>query len=178
MDADEVPDGDRVSAFLERHGPGLEPSSAYKLSNYWYFLTPELRALEHEDSVLLVHSSWVVGADGSAALSHPRERDGIIMVGSSGDRRVLRRVTGVNGLPMFHHFSWVRSHADLLRKVRGWGHRGQRDWVGLLSEAVQALQLGKPPHTDFVHGYPLERVNPMAGIRSDLLMMIPPLIAR
>lgn len=173
LDADEVPDGEAFRAFLQSRA--LERDCAYKLGNYWYFLAPTLRATEVEDSVLLVHSSWV---DTLEKLAHPRERDGIIIENlrspppadpnpkpnlkpeSNSSKYVLRQVLSDAGKPMFHHYSWVRSLDGLLAKVRGWGHRGQRDWEGLVRAAFAQLEAGRYPAQDFVHGYPLVTVPP------------------
>lgn len=168
LDGDEVPDGGKFLQYLSQ--AVLDESTAYKLANYWYFLSPLLRATQTEDSVLMVHASWLADAQ---ALWHPRERDGIIihnMASASASKRDVRRqVTSLDdGLPMFHHYSWVRSAASLRAKVQGWGHRGQRDWEALLDVAFSELHAGAVPR-DFVHGYDLERCDAFPGVRLDLL---------
>jgi glycosyltransferase involved in cell wall biosynthesis len=171
LDGDEVPDGDRFAAFLANID--ADGSIGYKLANYWYFLTPRLRATEKEDSILMVHMSWLEPAE---AMYHPRERDGIIIynmtaasAGEVGKRDVMRNVMGADGLPMFHHYSWVRSHGNLLAKVQGWGHRGQRDWEALLGDAWIALHNNFNIERDFVHGYPLEKCDVFPGIKEEFL---------
>jgi hypothetical protein len=56
--------------------------------------------------------------------------------------------------PLFHHYSWVRSQDEMLKKVRTWGHRNERDWEALVKEEFSRDFSGK----DFVHGYSFETV--------------------
>lgn len=161
LDGDEVPDGKAFAGWLQR--VHLETSTAYKLANYWYFLTPRLRAKSFEDSVLLVSITWLLDVD---SLTHPRERDGILLhreaTASIDSPSAVRRtvVNDLTGKPMFHHFSWVRQHrSTLVNKVSHWGHRGQRDWVGLLHDAWARLDLEQDLDRDFVHGHELETLD-------------------
>ena len=154
LDGDEVPDGERLEAWWRATSARLDPSSsgALKMANYWYFLDARLVADVHEDSVLLVHSSLL----SDAALEHPRERDGILIVHSL---RPARNVPGLDGQPMFHHYSWVRQdRASLLRKVANWGHSGDKPWPAMLERLLDAFEAGEWPERDFVHGYKLSRV--------------------
>lgn len=175
LDADEIPDGEAMRCWINQQGvtnTNLEPSTAYKLSNYWYFLLPTLRADALEDSVLLLpHSSVTV-----EGLQDRRERDGIL-AHTFGIARVKRGVLGDGGLPMFHHYSWVRTRPDLLRKVEHWGHRLDRPWRQLLEHAWALIDRSSSsssrkeidgeglPSRDFVHGYKLLRVPDVHGIR-------------
>ena len=45
-----------------------------------------------------------------------------------------RNVKGINGKPMIHHYSWVRTKDEMLKKVLTWGHNKDRDWVKLIEE--------------------------------------------
>lgn len=148
LDGDEVPDGDRMAAWWR--GVTLE-HAAYKMANYWYFMSTRLRADALEDSVLLVHSSLLT----DQALSHPRERDGVLMHhGIEG--RTPRETLSLDGKPMFHHFSWVRAdRRALYAKVRNWGHSRERPWGQLIDQFMDQIEAGKTPTHDFVHGYRL-----------------------
>ena len=167
LDADEVPEASVVREFLASRDFTTSRDCAFKLANFWYFMLPTLRAKQIEDSIVLVHSSWVTGDD-TQALWHPRERDGILLFNMQRHpyRHVQRQVYSTdlhkapNPRPMFHHFSWVRSLPNLISKVRGWGHRNQRNWEHLLRETWADLAQGRLPVNDFVHGYELEVVPP------------------
>ena len=154
LDGDEVPDGADVAAWWSEKGAAFSPTTALKMANYWYFLDPRLVAETFEDSVLLVHASCLT--DG--ALSHPRERDGIL---AYNNLCAHRNVLGLLGVPMFHHYSWVRAdRAALLRKVSNWGHTNDRPWASLLQEQMDEFDAGRWPDRDFVHGYVLHQVEP------------------
>lgn len=158
LDGDEVPDGGALAGWWAARGPSLHPGTALKMANWWYFLSPLLVADVHEDSVVIVHISCL----SDAALSHPRERDGVLMHNQCTGgpiSSVERMVYGLDGCtPMFHHFSWVRAgRAGLLAKVANWGHRHDRPWAALVNAACDAVQ-GETsgwPHQDFVHGHAL-----------------------
>lgn len=160
LDGDEVPEGAELAAWWAARSPALTPGTAMKMANWWYFLSTRLVADVHEDSVVIVHASRLTGA----ALAHPRERDGALMVGqeSGALETVERMVYGPAGRPMFHHFSWVRAgRAGLLSKVANWGHRNDRPWPALVNaacDAVQGDQAGWPAR-DFVHGHPLRALD-------------------
>ncbi len=157
LDADEVPEASAVKEFLRSHDFG-DRDCAYKLANYWYFMLPTLRAKQVEDSIVLVHASWIAQDE---ALWQPRERDGILLfcMAMHVKRHIQRQVYSTDShRPMFHHYSWVRSFPHLLSKVRGWGHRNQRNWEHLLRETRAELRQGHVPVNDFVHGYELEVV--------------------
>lgn len=159
LDGDEIPDGEAVRRWwwnaVNGFGTTADKNAVYKLANYWYFLDPCLVAEIIEDSVVMVHSSMLT----NEALDHPRERDGFCLLAPCVKREVR---STESGQPMFHHYSWVREDAaGLLRKVANWGHSGDRDWQQLINTYLAAMQNGPgtwPTH-DFVHGYPLRRLD-------------------
>lgn len=140
LDADEIPDGERFQEWLDcsdyRH------QTVLKLANYWYFREPIYRAEVLEDSVTFVQRK-VVTAD---LLIHLDERCALYN-SLPGPKR--RMVTGADGLPLFHHFSWVRTREEMLKKVKSWGHKKDRNWENLVIEEFSGPFKG----TDFVHGY-------------------------
>lgn len=161
LDGDEVPrdGGSSVSGWwdLVERGAALDTGAAYKMACRWFFMDRGLVSERLQDSILLVHSSTVRLP---GALRHPRERDGIIACMPS-DAMVAREVKGVDGEAMFDHFSWVRNdRADLIRKVKNWGHVGQKPWSQMICDALDSISRGVDPPTDFVHGIPLRRIHP------------------
>lgn len=151
LDADEVPrdGGSGLKAWWIAARDQLDRNHSYKLSNRWFFLHPRLVSVGLEDSIVLVHASQL----SDKAMSHPRERDGVCFSVSEGGGTCFRGVRGIGGLPMFDHFSWVRSDRSMLiAKVKNWGHSGERDWKALINHAFDELEQGRFPETDFVHG--------------------------
>ena len=165
LDGDEVPDGPLMANWWPAVRSKLEPTHAYKMANYWYFLDELLVSDVTEDSVLMVHSSFLT----DAALSHERERDGIIIHHCLHAERNVTDIrfssaadAGPRGTPMFHHYSWVRAdRAALLRKVANWGHSKDQPWTLLINDVLDDIEGGKGwPVRDFVHGHRLLRLNP------------------
>lgn len=153
LDGDEIPESYAFARWFlwERS----TTSSIFKMANYWYFIHPTLVSEDFEDSVLLVHSSLL----SEAAMHHYRERDGIILMNPDiqPERNVL---SNVSKAPMFHHYSWVRSDMEgILRKVANWGHTRDRDWNSLVRTTFNDIKEDKWPTRDFVHGYPLIRLD-------------------
>ena len=115
IDADEIPDGQLVQQWFERYKHSLHPFNAYKFANYWYYKEPTYRAKNIEDSVLLAHYSILSIEDN---IFGDFERDHII--GNSGVH-VIRQTT-LNYVPMWHHFSFVRTKKSLHKKLTSWAH--------------------------------------------------------
>ena len=137
IDGDEVPEGDRVRRWLE----GRELREC-KLANYWYLADVRRRATTWEDSIVLCKKERLADVD---RVFTEAERDGLL------DGNAQRRVV-MDGRPMWHHYSWVRSGEGLSRKVQTWGHR---DDFPDAEAVVRAVQLG----VDCVHGYAYETLD-------------------
>lgn len=151
LDGDEIPcdGGLPLLDWWTANRKDLDVHTAYKLANRWFFLHPRLVSERTEDSIVLVHGSHLT----DAALSHPRERDGVCIMLCQNGGCCTRGVSGLDGKPMFDHFSWVReSRAHLIAKVTNWGHSGERDWVALVENAWRDMEQGRLPDRDFVHG--------------------------
>lgn len=160
LDADEVPDGKKFAQWLDCSDYGLH--TALKLSNYWYFRDPSNQALKYEDSIVLAQRKALE----AEIILHQDERDAIYNL-LPGPKR--RHVAGSDGKPMFHHFSWVRTKDEMLRKVRAWGHKKDRDWEALVVEEFSAPFRG----TDFVHGYDYKNIKPPFDIHFEPLHFEP-----
>lgn len=152
LDADEVPDGRRFAEWLECSD--YHHHTAMKLANYWYFREPTNQSLRFEDSVVLVQKRALE----PTLILREEERDAIY---DSLPCPKRRHVTGVDGSPMFHHYSWVRTKEEMLKKVQAWGHKGDRDWVQLVHKEFETPFRG----TDFVHGYNYKIVESLFDIR-------------
>lgn len=155
LDGDEIPEGDVFRRWWQEQERTNDVG--YKFANHWYFLLPTLRADAMEDSVLMVHSTCL---NEDLLRNGERERDSLLSLTRRVERRVVSSApAGGGGGVMFHHFSWVRSRADLLRKVRSWGHRDDRPWETLLESSWDMMdRLHELPKREFVHGYALRAV--------------------
>jgi|GEM_PF-692914 len=145
LDADEVADGRAMAEWLDCSD--YEQHTALKLANYWYFREPIYQAEKLEDSIVLVQKKALT----PDTLLHDKERNAIYD-SLPGPKR--RMVLGTSGQPLFHHYSWVRTEEEMLKKVRSWSHRNDRNW----DELVRREFSGPFQGTDFVHGYSFRTV--------------------
>lgn len=148
VDADEILDVDRFLAWL----PTMD-FDAGMMAAYWYFREAKFRATTWEQPVLLVKTNILR----KKMFVGQQERPGIF---SNTDCSKREMVTGLDGLPMFHHYSWVRSKEEMLRKVTTWGHRRRKNWVPLVEKEFSHPFDG----TDFVHGYKYAEVEPFVNL--------------
>lgn len=154
LDADEVADGDRFAEWLECSDYNFH--TVLKMANYWYFREPRYRAVEWEDSIVLAQRRSL-----EPRLLLKQEEREAIYDSLPGPKR--RMVLSVDGYPMFHHYSWVRTEEEMLKKVRSWGHKKDRDWEAQVKKEFEAPFSG----TDFIHNYQFNTVKPIFDIRLD-----------
>ena len=142
LDSDEVIDGKEMEVFLA--SKNYTHCSAIKLANYWYWREPIYQAKDYtEDSAVLIKTSHFNALD----LYSNQGRHGIFAKCHPSETK--RSVMGCNGVPIIHHYSWVRTKEEMLRKVTTWGHRNDRsDWVAKVEEEYSRAFNG----TDFVNG--------------------------
>lgn len=154
MDADEVPEGDRVKNFLKGTQAPDPLTPAVKFANWWYMREPTLRFRGIEDSVVMVPRTRVATRDSVVLCESERN--------NLADAPVVRNVSDGGSSPMFHHFSWVRTPEDLVRKVQLWGHRNDRDWeTAVRTELARPIQ---PGHVDVIFGRMYDIVDNKFGI--------------
>lgn len=155
LDADEVADGKRMQQWLD--SSDYKQHGVLKLANYWYFREPCYQAETLEDSVALVQKKLLT----PDLLIHKDERCALYN-SLPGPKR--RGVLGLDAAPLFHHFSWVRTQEEMLKKVKSWGHKKDRDWEHLVVQEFSSPFKG----TDFVHGYKFRSVPPPFSISLDI----------
>lgn len=151
LDTDEIIEAKSFSSWIKQYP--LQKFDAVKLSNYWYFREAKYRATTLEDSVVIAK----------------REKVTKRVVFNIGDRNAIfqhikgekeRHVKGIDGKAFVHHFSWVRTKEEMLKKVEAWGHRNERNWKELVEKEFMKPFTGK----DFVHGYDFIEVKPYITI--------------
>ena len=151
LDCDEIIDSTKFISWLDTFP--LPEYEGVSLANYWYFRECHFQAKSWEHTPLLVKKEVLDGT----ILMNPRERLGIYL-SLAGNKK--DRIVGIDGLPMIHHYSWVRTKEQLLRKVASWGHSRDRNWEPLVEEEFSRPFNG----TDFVHGYNFNEVEPFTSI--------------
>ena len=148
LDVDEIVESPKFVEFLNHFD--IARHDYMYFSNYWYFREPRYRASQVEDSPVLVKRN-IINVN---VIFHEWERALFSHLPNG-----IRRVNGLDGEPMFHHYSWVLNKEEMLQKVRTWGHSRDtdKDWVALINVEFSREFNG----TDFIHGYQYEAVTPL-----------------
>lgn len=147
LDADEIVEGKRMRSFLKTFP--LSEYNIIKLANYYYFRESKFRAKSLEDSATLVKKNLL----SKEIVVDYQDRNKAWEVLAEPKQRM---VFGFDGLPLIHHFSWVRTKEEMLRKVQSWGHAGERNWQELVESEFSRPFSG----SDFIHGYHYEEIEP------------------
>jgi len=150
LDADEIPEGDRVKQWLDHYSPLLNPTHCYKIATYWYFKLPIFQAKTYEDSILLMHRSHLT----EDTIFGDYERD--YTIHKSGTH-LQRSIMGLDGMPMWHHFSFVRTKEGIKRKLSSWAHVDDFFKGANVDNIVNFMYKDNNPN-DFVHHYEYNQV--------------------
>lgn len=138
LDADEIIDGNRFAQFIDI--ATLDECNAFSLRCYWYFRSARYQAMTCENAGTAIRREMMK----PEYIFSPRER-----WGACSAPLYVHDVCRLDGLPMCHHYSWVRTKEEMLDKVRSWGHCKDRDWVSQVESEFSHGFNG----LDFVHGY-------------------------
>jgi hypothetical protein len=139
-DGDEVTEGERFLEWLDSFD--YQSWDAMRFACHWYFREARYRADAQDDMCLLVKKS-AISPD---MWWSEHERMGIYLSIAGAKRQGVR---GREGNPLVHHYSWVRTKEELLKKFSSWGHFWERDWEGLVEREFQGTFKG----IDFIRGY-------------------------
>ena len=141
LDSDEIVDVELFKKFLSRD---INQYDSYKLACYWYFREPTYQSTKWEDSPVLVKKSLVNINPFSMYLEREQMHEML-------DVPKQRMVT-VDGLPCIHHYSWVRTKEQMIKKVLTWAHSEDtlgNNWIDLIEDEFSREFNG----TDFVWKY-------------------------
>lgn len=151
LDADEIVDANNFNAWLDNKE--YEKFDVLKLANYWYFRSCDNQALQWEDSIVLAKREILT----KDILLQKEERNAIYDMHKKNKKR---NVLGLDDMPMVHHYSWVRSKDEMLKKVRSWGHKDDKNWEELVEKEFE----NEPSKKDFIHGYEYIKVKPYINL--------------
>ena len=147
MDADEIIEGELARESFS-YKDFYKKYDEYVFSCYWYFREPIFRAKSLEQCHKLIRASALK----KDLVFSEHERGA---VGLSNRYRSIFKVQ-YNGRPIVHHFSWVRTKEQMLRKTSSWGHKDDKNWKELIEEEFSRPFNG----TDFVWGYEYDIMQP------------------
>lgn len=153
LDVDEIPDTNRFIEWLNKSN--YQDFNSIRFESYWYFRDIKYRAIQTEDwnGITLVKKDKL---NDEIFFNHSSERLNFINF-VDGNRKVHEM--GLDGKPMFHHYSWVRTYEEMIAKVKSWSHHKDRNWIDLVNKEFKREFIPGESH-DFVHGYDFEIVNP------------------
>ena len=101
--------------------PLFKNYDSYKLGCYWYFREKNYQATTYEYSPVLIKKN-LINIDPNN-LQYEREQM-YELLNITNKSHVL-----IEEKPLVHHYSWVRTKEEMLRKVKSWGHSGDTSWV-------------------------------------------------
>lgn len=149
LDSDEIIDGNLFFySYAKNEDYFWTNFKSYALSMYWYFRDFTYRSKKLEEAHIIVSRDVL-------------NKNNVFTKYDRGGHAVIDNITSLFGVKYgdesyVHHFSWVRSKNDLIKKVSGWGHKNERNWKELIEYEFSKPFLGK----DCVHGYEFDLVNP------------------
>lgn len=133
FDIDEIPDSNLFNEYKKE----FYKYDSIRLRNYWYFREPVYRANSTEKSVVICKTHLAKSVPFLPAWSRDQYFDNF------GNRIID------NKEPCIHHYSWVRTKQEMIKKVTTWGHKNDKDWVACVEKEFSSPFCGR----DFVHGY-------------------------
>jgi len=124
LDADEILDGRSFKKWLGEFD--YKKFTALRLGGYDYFRYPDVRMEYLNYTSLLVNKT----ALDPLLLMEEGERRATfnLMSGKKNPLALLGKK------PMVHHYSWVRTKEEMIKKTETWGHFKDKNWKQLIEE--------------------------------------------
>lgn len=137
LDGDEIPDGELFKQHLTTFDYKSYDAVSYRC--YWYFREETYRAKKTEQCAVLLKKAVL----DNSYIFHDAERWNFLNRSTNYIMEV-----DLDGQVMFHHFSWVRTKEQMLKKI-SWAHQGGKNWEHLIEKEFSGEFTG----TDFIHDY-------------------------
>jgi hypothetical protein len=127
LDVDEIVETKRFIEWL--HAFDFSNVKALRFYNYFYFREASYRSKSgHSINALLVNKKAL---DDPEKILTIYERRGLYLTLETDEQPIIM---GLDGHPLFHHYSWVRTQEELEKKVTTWGHAHEDEWLKKLDE--------------------------------------------
>ena len=144
IDVDEIPDGKNFLDWLNK--THLDQNTTYKIANYWYYKYVNFQSIFWEDSAILIDAANFTVDN----FFGDRERD--YTLASANSQKICRFTTDDKGLPLIHHYSWVRTKDQLSFKLKNWGHKDEFNISDELIEQIFLIpELNIIEHHKYIH---------------------------
>lgn len=128
IDGDEVIDGDRFSKWLDQNT--YRSFSALRFLCYIYACRSSFRTSKVFPSALMVRQKML----DLSQMIQPDDRHGIF---ASFPPAKMNALADDHGDPFIHHYSWVRTQEECIRKSETWGHRLDWDWRTIIDDLFE-----------------------------------------
>ncbi len=145
LDCDEIPEGERFAHWLKKGE--YKKYVALRFLCYRYFYKPSLRSTTFHHNALLIQGDTLCMNN----MIQPYERYGTFFKCEGNKKERIAE----NDHPFFHHFNWVKTKEEMIKKAQCWGHRWEKNWI----EEIETL-FEKEEEKDFAFGEKLEKVRP------------------
>ena len=152
IDVDEIADTKRMQEWLEKFP--FDKYNGIRFTSYFYFRESIFRAEKLFKNGLMVRKDKVA----PELLLDIHERRGVF-VSLPGPK--IDNVGGLDGNPLFHHYSWVKPKHELLRKVKSWGHSHERDWESCINNEYSKNDFDSKSGKDSIWGFSYKQVSPL-----------------
>jgi hypothetical protein len=150
VDSDEIVDSEKFNKWIKTN---YNNNHIYWLTCYWYFREPIYQSKSYEGCGLLINKNqchWNIDI---------REERQQFHHGSNfvhgGYNHIL-----IDNEPIMHHFSWVRTKEEMIKKTQNWGHKNDMGWLQLIEDEFSREFNG----SDFIHHYDYNIVNNKYGL--------------
>lgn len=128
LDSDEIMDGNRFLRWLDRNE--YRAFQGLRLRCYIYVHRADLRARALCNSALMAR---LENLDLDRMINID-DRHGIFnTIGEPKKKNLI----DFDGIPFIHHYSWVRSQTECIKKSQCWGHRLDKNWALAIEKMFQ-----------------------------------------
>ena len=153
VDVDEIFEQEKLNEWLltSEH----KNYDAVSFAGHWYFRDTCYRAInafDHTFAGLLIKKEQLF----NPSIFHAGfERWGMLRYSNNHLHNKF-----INNEAIMHHYSWVRTKEEMLSKVNGWGHSGDRDWVRLIEDEFTH----EFNYKDFIFNWDFEKIEPLINV--------------
>lgn len=144
LDVDEIADGKKMKRWLEHKS--YYNYSALRFLSYVYFRTADNQATTWTPNATMVKKSHLVPHMIFSGWDRVELFEKI-----SGDKN--RKVVGRDNKPLFHHYNWVRSKSECIKKASTSGHHWEKPWNSLIEKEFSYDTF----HQDFAFAYDYQK---------------------
>jgi hypothetical protein len=123
LDADEIFEKNKLDNWIKSN----KLPDVVSFSNYWYYRDSKYRVGYIDDSIVMVNKKYCT----KDLLYTEMDRSVFKLIDIPN--RILH-ARDENDKPFCHHFSWVLTKDEMLKKIRSWPHKDDRDWKPLVEE--------------------------------------------